>query len=269
MRHGKHMSTLEQKKLNIWIAPLIFAAWSVYTAGYLYLSKNINTAVVSGYLSLLGQAGLDIILGVLCFNAWKKSSGKIRKIYLFFLASFICAFLADTIYNVLLNIEQLPQITNLQDSWFDIPFVLFLFFQNCAWIMIFFANFTKEHAKFRDYIPYTIVGLVIFFGFVYGIHWKIEYFSVLGTYQILDTFFEGIGFLLAAFCLARSATPWLKYIAVGYLLIIATDLLIRYNVVEQLKLNFNPFETTWVLGLLFIMGGFFLLESKHLRLKLS
>lgn len=258
-----------QKKSTVLAIPLVLAVWVAYTVSYLFLSKNTNTAVISGYLSLLGQAGLDIALVFLCLHVWREETGGMRKIYLFFMASFICAFLADTVYNVLLNIQQLSTITNFQDSLFDIPFIFFLFFQNCAWGIIFFKRTTKwKPISFFNYIPYIIVAWIVFFGFVYGIHWKIQYFSILGIYQIVDTLLEVAGFLLAAFCLARAATHWLKYVAVGYLLIVATDFLIRYNVVEQLRLNFNPFETTWVLGLLFIAGGFFFLKNRTLPLKL-
>jgi len=137
---------------------LISFACISYTIIYLYFSKNKNTAAISGYLSLSGQAGLDAIAIILCFIALKKTIGNFRLIYQLLLASFVCAFLADGIYNLLLNIEQLPKINNIQESLFDIPFTKFLIVSYHPTSCDLFAGSRSEVSIGFSWIPRTSRG---------------------------------------------------------------------------------------------------------------
>lgn len=240
----------------------LMVVWVAYALSYFYLKNDNTTIIYSGYLALCGQAGLDIIAAILALWLWKKSTAQFKIVYLMFAVSFICAFISDGLYNIILNVLQISNLTGSLDSYFDIPFAAFLLFQMLAWGAVFFLNTEKDIKTKVIYMPYVIASLFIFLIFVFGITWKIEYFSVIGTYQILDTVLEVVGFAFASFCLARSKSLIVKYLAIGYLIIVASDLIIRYSFIQRSIVQSNPLEATWVLGLSLMIVGFFLYIRK-------
>lgn len=243
-----------------------FISFSMIFVGFLYagiyiaLKNNSNTTAFAGYLSLVGETGLDIAAAVLTFNLWKKATlSSANNIFLFFFISFIAATFADSIYNVVLNLFQFQYINPIVVSLFDVPFAIFLLFQVITWAWILFAN--KEvslKASKSSYIPYVIVSLLMFIMFMFGISWRIKYFSLVGLFQLIDTFFEVIGFALATICLARGKTRFIRFTTIGYLLIISSNFIIRYHVVSGIVPYLSSLEATWILGLLLMCLGFFL-----------
>lgn len=69
-------------------------------------------------------------------------------------------------------------------------------------------------------------------------------------------------YIFASFCLIRAKVTWLKYISIGYLVVVGSDLIIRYGVVNNNIITINPLETTWVLGLALVFLGFFLSKKR-------
>ena len=84
----------------------------------------------------------------------------------------------------------------------------------------------------KFYLPNIVLSILLLIIFIFGIPWKIDYFSVVGLFQSLDTFIEASSFALATICLARSKNKVLHFIAIGYLIIISSDFVIRYYVVS-------------------------------------
>src|SRR5207253_4953293 len=134
-------------------------------------------------------------------------------------------------------------------SLFDVPFALFLLFQLIAWGWILYSNReVPVKAGKSSYISYAIVSMLMFVMFMFGIPWKIEYFSLLGLFQAVDTTLEVIGFALATICLARAKTQLIRFAAIGYLLVVSSDFIIRYHVVSGSIPYLSSLEATWVLG---------------------
>lgn len=234
--------------------------WLLYALVYSMLKINSSTTTFAGYFALVGETALDIVAAILAFNLWRQlRTEKIRFIYLIFCLAFISAAFADSIYNLVLNLFQFRYINPVVVSLFDIPFAIFLFFQAMAWFLILLANRDDSLKRNRiSLIPYTILSVLIFSMFIFGFSWKIKYFSIIGIFQLVDTFLEVIGFSLATLCLARAKSSLIRFLAIGYLLIVSSDLIIRYNVVSGYVPYLSMLETTWVLGLVFICLGFFL-----------
>ena len=202
-----------------------------YNGSYLLLI-NSDLKIEAGYFALFGQVGLDIIISIFSFKLYKNTQEKhLKYVYLFFCLAAISATIADGVYHIAMNILNQTYFNDF-NSFFEIPFLLFLFFQVLAWGSIFFINNTLSAKKQVHYFPYITVVLFILITFVYVIPWKIHYFSQLGLYQLLDTILEVIGFSLSAVCLTRSVSKPIRFMSIGYLLIISSDLFIRYHVIS-------------------------------------
>ena len=248
-----------QKNKIVLITFLATFAWLLYAFIYCYLKNNVVTTKYAGYLSLIGETGLDILATLLVYQKYKSFLTREKNFFLILFFSFFVAVIADSIYNVVLNLFQFQYINPIIASLFEIPFAMFLFFQLLAWSWILFNN-NEEYQKKnkKSYIPYGLVSLIIFIIFMFGIHWRINYFSIVGLFQVIDTFFEVMGFALATISLARSQTILIKYSAIGYLLIVSSDFIIRSNVVSGIVPYLSSFEATWILGLLYFCLGFYL-----------
>ncbi|MBA2657826.1 MAG: HAMP domain-containing histidine kinase [Tatlockia sp.] len=97
--------------------------------------------------------------------------------------------------------------------------------------------------------------------FMFGLKWQIQYFSVNGIFQSIDTVLEVIGFSMATICLSRAQTFLMKCSSIGYLLIIASDFIIRYHVISGLLPYLSSLESTWILGLLLMSLGFYSVKN--------
>lgn len=248
---------------KLWITSSL---WISYTILYYFLKINqLNTFV--GYFAFLGQVGLDIALTVITYKLFRKSADlKTEKIYLMFLTSFVSAGFADGIYNFGMNVVNVEHFYNI-NSFFEIPFIVFLLLQLMAWWLI-LNNFHEKVGRKNIwlYFPYILASSTLFVIFIFGIHWEIERLSLMGVYQIIDTIIEVITFSVVTICLTRAKNTALVLASMGYLIIISSDLLIRNEVVSGVVPNLNPFETTWVLGLLMLMIGFISGEKDPFKL---
>lgn len=135
---------------------------------------------------------------------------------------------------------------------------------------VIFLNKKSDNKRKSLYIPSIILSLLMFMMFIFGVPWKVSYFSTVGLFQFVDTIFEAIGFALVTICLARAKSQLVRFITIGYLIIVSSDFIIRYYVVSGFIPYLSPFEATWVLGLLIICIGFYLglTEEKAKPLKL-
>lgn len=248
---------------TILVSSLLFL-WISYSCFYLGLTK-LEVNLAAGYLALIGQVGLDVTASFLTIWLYKRSNNpKLKIIYGLFFLSFISATLSDGVYHFVMNILNVQYFINF-NSFFEIPFLLFLIFQLLAWAAIFFSKNQGDN-KMSLFLPYLSLSILIFLMFIFGIPWKINYLSLLGIYQLLDTVFEVAGFTLATACLARTQNIEVYSTAIGYLIIISSDILIRHNVVSGTIPVLNPFETTWILGLLSMISGLFLGKTERFKL---
>lgn len=263
------MSILIPRKQFYDIHPAIMTmvGWSIFFLLYCVF-KNISfTEHYSAYFPLVGEAGLDAIAAMLTFKLCKKvKHEKEKKILYILCGSFIASLSADLIYNIVLNLFNFKYESTIIVTLFDVPFALFLLLQLIAWSNVHILNknaTTSDKSSF--YIPNIILSVLMFVMFMFGIPWKIDYLSPIGLFQIIDTFFEVTGFALATICLARAKGQLIKFLTIGYLIVVSSDFIIRCYVVTGSIPYLSPFESTWVLGLSIICVGCYLslTEKKH------
>ena len=204
---------LKKNLSTTFITTNLIIAWITYAWAYAVLETNPSTATSAGYFSLIGETGLDVIAALLTIRLWKKiEKSQTSNIFLIFFLAFISAIAADCIYNIALNLRHFQYINTVVILLFDVPFALFLLFQLIAWSWILFANKeTQTEVGKSTYTPYVIVSILMFTMFMFGIPWKIEYFSTLGIFQAIDTTLEVAGFSLATICLARAKTQLIRF----------------------------------------------------------
>ena len=229
------------------------SVWFVYSATYVAAIK-FHHQILAGYLSFIGETGLDIIASAVAFALFLRSEGYIKVFFGLFSASFFISIFSDGIYNYLLNILQYP-VTPSYDVLWDVPFALFLVMQTGLWFFMFRSIGSDQGIRRMSYFPYVMASLTMFSCYIIGVEWRIHYDSTLGMFHMVDTVSEVIGFVFASFCLVRSQERWINLLSVGYLLIIASDFIIRYSFIQETVIVVNPFEMTWVLGELFIAVG--------------
>lgn len=243
----------------------IFLTWVLCSCVYLVL-VNTTLRLLAGYVVLVGQVGMDIIISMLSFKLYQTASKhSLQSIYLMFFLSAIAAITADGVYHIAMNILAVEYF-NKVNSFFEIPFIFFLLFQVAAWLKVFFIDYETKNSKKSHYLPYLTLSIFIFFTFVYIIPWKIHYLSRLGIYQLIDTLLEVMGFALSALCLGRSKNNPIRFLSIGYLFIISSDLLIRYVVISGEIPFLNTFESTWIFGQLLMSIGFFYLQRGEIEL---
>jgi signal transduction histidine kinase len=239
--------------------------WSIYTFVYSILKCNPNTALLAGYFSLIGETGLDIFLTIITLRLWRKTIGsKNTNIFLIFSSAYIAAIFADGIYNIVLNLYEFQYVNPITISMFELPFSLFLLLQIIAWAYVLYLNKADSLIVHKTiYVPYLLVSTLLFIMFMFGVEWHIQYLSTKGIFQTIDTIFEVAGFTMATICLARAQTFLIRFTSIGYLLIVASDFIIRYHVISGDVPYLSPLESTWILGLIFMSIGFFYSSEKY------
>jgi signal transduction histidine kinase len=249
---GNHITTI-----------YMLVGWAIYACLYTVLEKKASAEPIAGYLSLIGETGLDILATILTIKLYLTEIKPAKNIFLIFFLSFLAATAADSIYNLVVNLLQFQYINPAIISLFDIPFVLFLLFQMAAWGWILYTSReTTLPIRKSSYAPYAIVSILMFILFMFGIPWRIGYLSTIGIFQTIDTILEVIGFALATICLARAKSQLMRFITIGYLVVVSSDFVIRYFVISGLVPYLNPLESTWVLGMLLMCLGFIFIDAK-------
>lgn len=227
--------------------------WIIYAFFYVAL-KRYDAAVYAGYLAFIGEVGLDITAAWLTFNLWKKNTGQEKNIFALFCVSFVLAAITDASYNIITNILGIINFTNFIDSIFDIPFLGFLIAQLLAWIMVFLKAKPARNNRI-GLISCLLIGIIILGIFIFGIVWKIRVTSLVEFYIAADTILQLLSFVFALLCLAITANTQIHLISSGYLVIVASDLIVHFEILTQTLAPASLLETTWVLGLLLIVFG--------------
>ncbi|HZW61794.1 MAG TPA: HAMP domain-containing sensor histidine kinase [Candidatus Babeliales bacterium] len=259
------MTFIPKNKYSV-VNPVIMAmiGWVIFFFLYSVLKNIPWMERYSAYFPLIGEAGLDAVAATLTFKLWRKVKNVAhRKIFLILSVSFVASLMADLIYNVVLNLFNFKYENTIIVTLFDVPFALFLFLQLVVWANLILLNKNiVTNGKKTFYIPNIILSALMFIMFMFGIPWKINYLSAIGLFQSIDTILEVSGFALATICLARAKGQLIRFLTIGYLIVVSSDFIIRYYVVSGSIPYLSPFESTWVLGLLIICVGCYLSLSE-------
>lgn len=228
----------------------------MYTLIYVFIRQTSTLSPLAGYFPLIGEAGLDILAAYFCLLGWRTTNYNMFSTYLPMALSFLMAALADGIYNIGLNLYGNTYNNLSYTLCFEIPFLIFLVLQLVVWIKVFIEN-TRQYVERKSMLilPFILLAGLLSSLFMFGVNWKIGYFSQTGKIQLIDTIVEVLGFAFSSITLARCKTKHICFLSLGFLLIISSDLIIRYNVVSGITPYLSIFECTWVLGLALICLG--------------
>ena len=249
---------------------IILASWLIFASTYIIIGQTGDKINYStGILSFIGQVTLDAIAFIFSFLLYKRSTClSTKKLFALFAISFSCAILADSSYNIIFNILHIPQTSGLYNSIWEVPFLGFLIFQGLAWynFILFFNRPKISQGSVVACVTLSTLSMIIIYVFFFQIHWQVADYPIISFYHVADTIIEVVSIIAVFICLMISRNSSLSIMAIGYLTIIASDLIIRYDVIIQ-KMNYGSyFETTWILGLLlFIYAQAQLLYQKDFK----
>ncbi len=243
----------------------LFAIFVVILPIYFY-AQITHMDTYCGIITFACQTGIDLMISVLALQLSASVNMPVDKKRLFRLISisFIFAALADSTYNIFYNALGLPILSTLACSIFEAPFLAFLLTQLIFWSEL-FSQSNNTHFKNKKilYVPFLLSTTFIMLIFIFFIHWKIEFSSISGIYQLCDTIIESVCFALISFCLCTAKNKNILYIASGFLTVIASDYLIKVGVIENSIYPNSIFELAWIMGLISIYHGIFKISKTN------
>jgi hypothetical protein len=151
------------------------------------------------------------------------------------------------------NIAGIINFPPLMETVFDLPFALALFTQAIAWIYIYLV--LRQFDTKKLILPFIIATLAFTILFYFSPAWHVSKFSAEGLYNIIDTVIEAFLFVFLLLAIYHAENYHIKFIALGYLIVIVSDFMIRCLEVYNLLIPGTSLETTWVLGLLLFAVG--------------
>ena len=239
--------------------------WVCYTIFYAIFLNIETLTYITGYLALVGEAGLDLVCAALAFVIVRRTKAPNKWIFGCFLVSFISASIADGSYNIILNILGINQFSPFIETVFDLPFALFLLFQAIGWFLIFNIIYHKNKPYLHgiSMLPFIASGLIILLSFFLLPDWQVQLISMQGVYNITDTLLEVVAFPFVVIALFSAKDKRIALLASGFLIIIASDFIIRFAEVESMLLPGSILETTWVLGLLMFTAGLLIQSDNY------
>ncbi len=223
-----------------------------------YAITPFSTPAVIGYTTLIGEAGMDILICILSIYLYYLSSSHRRKLFAIIAMAFFFEAFADGAYNFIQNILGICNPSIFVSSLYEVPLLLFLCLQGWFWWKLFSeTNSDNEEKKMPllTYAPFIISSLIIVAIFIYFADWKIDRLSGAGLYQFADILVEAVDFALVSICLGTSRNKALSCVAIGFLVIVCSNYMIRLPVVFLATTQNSPFEFTWIAGQLLVFYG--------------
>lgn len=246
----------ETKKYSPAVLGLI-GFWIVY-AGFFVVFKSYTTTIEVRILTTGLMSFLNLIEIVLAVWLWRNSNGLTKKIFAFFALASLFVGSIDAIYFIFIynSLHFLNQTFNTT-TVVNVFRLFGVIFEFLAWaILVSQFKYLKRY-KLSSYllliIPFIVFGLIAFL----VLQTKIALLKTsLGwVFDILPTTLYLINFILAMLCLASSKSKSLFYFALGYLIIIASDIIMVFHIFHQDYRAGSILETGWVLGVLLMIYG--------------
>ncbi len=231
----------------------------------LYLLCSISYAVspfgnptAIGWTTFMGEAGMDILICIFSLQIYNSTDGKRRLLFGVIAGAFFCEIFADGAYNLIQNVFGISNPSIVISSLYEIPFLSFLCLQVWVWWELFAeanADNKRKRMPLLTYSPFITSSLLVIAIFIYFADWKIGRFSGEGLYQLADILAEAAGFALVSICLGTSGNKALSCIAIGFLVIVCSNYMIRLPVVALATKQNSLYEFTWIAGQLLVFYG--------------
>ncbi len=228
-------------------------SWVVFAAVYIFLKNYTPLQNIAGIPLSVAVIGSIIVAFIYGVRVWRKSTGKAKLVFGFFVLSFLCILIYGSIYQVVFNVLHLTQVPlpSLATLCYETIYFGFLVFQLLAWMCLFpkIDSAAKNRKDMVLYIPLAIILLYTFS--MYIIIVKLEIFSYDSLYNILGF----SSFILAMLCLASARNKGIFYLALGFLVSKSGGLIMISGTFAQKFRTGSPMETLWILGVLIMAYG--------------
>ncbi|MEO8400518.1 MAG: HAMP domain-containing sensor histidine kinase [Gammaproteobacteria bacterium] len=223
-----------------------------------YAASPFSKPFAVGLTTFVGESGMDILIFALSLLGYRKADKKERRLLSVIATAFFCEIFADGFYNLIQNILNISNPSAVIASLYEIPLLAFLCLQASLWWRLFAeanVNMRKKRTPIHAYAPFITSSLLVIGIFVYFADWKIDRLSSEGLYQLADILVEAAGFALVSICLGTSKNKPLSCIAMGFLIIVFSNYMIRLPVLTLAAIQNSPFEFTWIGGQLLVFYG--------------
>lgn len=244
-----------------------FSLWLIAAVFFWFLSRTNETSIYAGFLAFTSEVGLDFVAALLTLHLWRKNTGQEKNVFALFSVSFFILMVSDVVFNVVVDVLGTTRFTNVVNFAIYVPFLGFLVLQTMIWAIIFLKAKPTKNKKiiFVSYLPIAITVLAIFVIFLLGrLIWKMQAFSFLGLYTTLDAVLQMLSFAFAVLCLSVAANKQIRYISVGYLVIVSCAFIVQLNTLAQALEPRAFIEPMWSLGVLLMVLGFYdILKNPH------
>lgn len=262
-------NTTQSQKSNFISVTLILIAWIAYATLTSIFKQHEATKFVAGILATLGDTGLNLAIVAICIWLWRNAAKEAKLLFMFFSLSFAFVTIPNAVYHLIFN------VFHIQAPYFDttnnlillhhIPYMFCLIFEFAAWMSVAVYLFSS-HLKLKNYTPIIFVVSLMLLMFIWIYGWKFNFKEAAmfsKVYKIYITSFYIVNFTIAALCLAACRTRSIFYLALGYIIIVGTDLIMDFGFMSQGFGIGSLLDNVWFLGILFMLYG--LLDFKKTK----
>lgn len=228
-----------------------------------YALSPFSKPAVIGLTTFVGEAGMDVLICILAIRMYFITNNNRSRLFGIIAAAYFCECIADGAYNLLQNVLNISNPTTFIASFFEIPFLSFLCLQAWLWWELFSESNTNKRMPLLAYAPFMVSALLVITIFIYFAGWKIDRLSGEGLYQLADIFAEAVGFALVSISLGTSSNKAFSSIAIGFLVIVCSNYMIRLPVVALATTQNSPYEFSWIAGQLLVFYGLSRLKQDY------
>lgn len=239
--------------------------------GFIWMAYLITYLFVQHYdwslLPAIVDNGMLIVLTIAFFALWSKAEkGSTAKLlFSVFLISRFFAFGESVIYY---GVRHLLHLTHLTSFWSDLNdtfSIITLVLISLSFLLILLSAKVNAKKSINIYIP-VILAIAILFGIsFYVIKWHPSNAPItMGTwstsvYALAEKTLEIVFVIIAALCVATAKNKRIFYFALGFSILLATDVILVFGFFSQEYGIGSAFESGYFLGYLLILYGLILL----------
>jgi signal transduction histidine kinase len=212
------------------------------------------------HIIYLVQLIADILIGLLSYLCFKSKDEKTTKtFYLLVFASLIPGLFANEMYNIIINILGVMNITQSINNFWVIAYGFFLSIQIFAWSYLLLKK--RGTVKYRPKswlikFPHIQSVLIIIISFASIKIFRTSIVHDIGNAGLINTMLETVLFVLISMSLSKTKNASLCFLEAGFLLLIAFNLAHRFSYTTAHY--FKTFDVIWLISLIIIIHGLLL-----------
>jgi len=228
-----------------WIGFVLFYGVSIKYDFHMQQWKNVL---------YIAQLSADILIGYFSLVAFRnRVFVRDKKFYFFIFISLIPGLFTNEVYNLIINLSGVKNITAGMDLYWSVSYFLFLTIQIMGWFYLLLNHHTIDFQKKAIVILYAQPIIIMLLSFMVVALFGNNIFSTMNIVGVINSSLEVVLFILISICLSRTKNNSLVTLESGFLLLIAFNIMHRLSYVtgHYTKL----FDAVWMLSLVMIIFG--------------